>query len=343
MIKTFLIGFSFLIGTIILLVVIFIVGVEKITAVLSRFSLWGIIPLIGFTALTNLVSAVKWQYVLRTLGCKVALWPLFKAWLVGFGASYVTPVAYVGGEFFRGYVLKEKHRVSWEKSMASIAIEKITEAVIWISVIFIGALIFLSSPHAPTISRLLSISILATLFFGGAVALVLIFMFQKKSIIYGFILKPFRLEKSQSGKFIYDVEKDVISFFSRRNRKHLFWVLRMSLLKYVFFWLRNIFLIYFLQGIVSVSGGIMSVGFLQLSYIFPVPAALGAQEGLLSAVFSGVGYEAGFGAAFSFLLRIADIIAVGVGLYFGIRFGVAKFLFRVLKLFKKRIDVKNFE
>lgn len=85
----------------------------------------------------------------------------------------------------------------------------------------------------------------------------------------------------------------------------------------------------------------MSVGFLQLSYIFPVPAALGAQEGLLAAVFSGTGYEAGFGAAFSLLLRVADILVVAAGIYFGAKWGMGKFVLGVLRLFKIRIPTEE--
>lgn len=225
--------------------------------------------------------------------------------------------------------------------MAAIIIEKITESVVWISVIFIGALTFLSSPHPPTLSRFLSASLLGTLFFGVALVFVFIFVFRKKSILYGLILKPLRLEKSESGKFLTSIEKEFMDFFAARNRKHLFWVMRASLVKYFFFWLRNVLLIYYLSGIISVSGGIMSLGFLQLSYIFPVPAALGAQEGLLSAVFSGVGFEAGFGAALSLLMRIADMLMVIIGIYFAVKWGLGKFVFGILKLFKINISAEE--
>lgn len=341
MIKIFLTSISFIVGLSILTLVVFIVGLEEIANMMARFSFWGIIPLIVLTVITNFVSAIKWQYTFKVMGVQVGLWPLFKAWLIGYAMSYMTPVAYIGGEFFRGYALKEKYGVPWVKSMASIVVEKITESVVWISVIFLGTLIFLTSPHPPVLSRFLSASLLGMLFFGGALALVFIFVFRKKSILYGLILKPFGLEKSQSGKFLSSVEKEFMDFFAARNQKHLFWVLKVSLIKYLFFWARNVLLIYYLAGVVSVSGGIMSVGFLQLSYIFPLPAALGAQEGLLSAVFSGLGYETGFGAALSILMRIADMIMVGAGIYIMMKWGLGKFVFHILKLFKIKIQTEE--
>ena len=62
MIKAFVLIALLLIGIIIFGAVIDIVGFDEIVVAFSQFSLWGIIPLLVFTVLNHVMTAVKWQY-----------------------------------------------------------------------------------------------------------------------------------------------------------------------------------------------------------------------------------------------------------------------------------------
>lgn len=333
--RTFFIStFSLLLGVIIFGVVISIVGVKDMTEALAGFSPWGIIPLILFTLAGNIVSARKWQYILNVKGIKIGLGPILKVWLIGYALGYLTPVVYIGGEFFRGYILGEKYNVPWRTSLASIFIDKISEGVIWITIIFVGATVFLLQPEASNFSKIISASISGMLFLGTAVILIYILIFRRTGIVYRFILKPFGLEKTKGLNLLHQTEEDLLDFFADRNRAHLLWMFKASILKYFLLLARNIFLIYYLIGAVSVSGGIMALGFLHFSYTLPIPGALGAQEAILSAVFSGIGFEASLGAVFSLLIRGAEIFMVVAGIYYLIRWGLSRSSLRLLKWLK---------
>ncbi len=332
--KIALAGLSFIFGFLILGSVVFVVGPQEIANALFRFSIWGIIPLILLTVAINILSTVKWQRILAVMGYRVAFFPMLKIWLAGYAISYLTPVVYIGGEFLRGYILKEKHGVPWKEGLASMAVDRISEAIIWISTIFLGALVLLSHPGAESLSKIISASIIGVMFFGGIVVLMLIFVFQGKSILYALVLKPFGLKKSKGTNFLYATEKIFIDFFAARNRRHLIWVLNVSVLKYILLWLRNLLILYYLVGFLSASGSTIALGFSSLAYITPIPAALGAQEAILAAVFSGVGYALGTGTALTFILRFAEMLMVGAGVYYLIKLGVGMMLLRAVNFVK---------
>ena len=212
---------TFLIGFAILGFVISTIGVEEIGRAFLQFSLWGIIPLLALTVLMHLISAIKWQYILRTMNIRVPLSMVFKIWLIGYATSYLTPVVYIGGEFFRGYILRDRYGVSWQKAISSIFIDKAVEAAVWIFVILAGAILFLYQSDF-SFSKIIGASLVLMIFLAGILVALGISSFTKKSIIRFMLLKPFKLERSSVGKFLSGIEGDFFAFFSSDDRLTFF-------------------------------------------------------------------------------------------------------------------------
>jgi uncharacterized protein (TIRG00374 family) len=339
--KIFLGVISFFIGAAIFWFVISSVGIGEVVKGLFEFSLWGLIPLIVLTGIVQVIGAYKWQYVLRNLGASVPLGAIVKVFLVGNALSYITPVVYVGGEAVRGYILRERYGVPWERGLASIAIDKISEAAIWVLVICVGVVVFLWQSQTSWASNL-AITLLAFMgLMAVSIALLYFFSFKKKSIVRPLLLRPFHLEGSRTGHLLCDIENEFFKFFSAANRKQNIGVAKILLVKYAFILLRNLFLIYYLQGVFSLTGSIITAGFSHISYALPIPAALGVQEGALSLVFAGLGASAGLGIAFALLLRAADSIVASIGLLFLLRWGLGKFILHVLRRMKIHSDYEK--
>lgn len=314
--------------------VIFTIGIGKIAEILSQFSPWGVIPLLGLTLLSHIVSAVRWQYILRALGVRAPFILLIQTWFVGNAVSYITPVAYVGGEFFRAAILRDRHGVAWTRALSSIFIDKVVESVVWISIVLLGGAIFVFQLGLSSVSESLAVGLTAILFFAGFIAVVYVFILKKKSLVQLLFVKFLKRGDSKMGTFLYDIEKDFFQFFSIANKMYVLRTVGFALLKYAILLVRNIFLIYYLTQVLSLSSSIMALGFSYLSYIAPVPAGIGAQEGLLSLVFARIGFVAGIGAAFTLLWRGAEMMIVGLGLYFLVRWGLRKFALRVTECAK---------
>jgi hypothetical protein len=331
MIKIFVGFVSLFLGFAILGIVISSIGVGEIARVFLQFSPWGIIPLVVLTVLSHIVSAMKWQYILASLGIRASFMPLFKMWLAGYAISYLTPVVYIGGDFFRSNMLRERYNVSWSKALSSVFIDKILEAAIWISVILVGAAVFVYQSGISSVSDYMGAALVAVLVFGGFITVVYVFVFKRKSLVRILFIKPFKFENSSVDKFLSDIEKDFFDFFSLVNRKYILGAAKIAILKYIILWLRNVFLIFYLIKVFSLSASLMALGFSYISYLAPIPAAIGAQEGILSLVFSQVGLGTSMGAVFSLLFRGAEGIMVGLGIFFLFKWGLRRFALRITK------------
>lgn len=330
MIKFFGGAISVFLGVALLVIVISVIGVHDILKRFFEFSPWGIIPLIFFTVVSNILDTARWQYILRVMGVRIRFFPLFMADLAGYAASYVTPVVYLGGEIIRGHILADRHKIPWRKGMASIAIDKTVESSVWLLAVFVGVNIFLVRAGASSFSKSISLSIAFLVFLGILTVAVYIFSFSKKSLVR-LVLKPLGLLESRGGRFLGEIEDEFFKFFSFRNKKCLLAAFALAVLKYMFLWLRNVFLIYFLIRVFAFSDGIVALAFTYVAYSLPIPAALGAHEAILSLIFAGMGAGADTGAVFTLLLRGADMLLVGTGLFFLARWGFSKFAFRNAK------------
>jgi len=183
MIKILLGALSFFAGIAILVAVVLTVGVGEIVKVFFHFSPWGMIPLALLTIAFHIISAIKWQYILRAMGVYVPVIPILKVWLVGYAVSYITPVVYVGGEIFRSYILHERHNVPWRKAFSSVAVDKASESVMWIIAMFVGIIIFIMQSGIFAASSMILSSVIAMAFFGLSTALVYFFILKKKSLL----------------------------------------------------------------------------------------------------------------------------------------------------------------
>lgn len=334
MLKTLVLIILFVVGLVILGAVIKIVGIGEIAKGFSQFSPWGIIPLLVFGVANHVMAAVKWQYILRTMKIRMGVVPLFKIGLAGYAVSYISPIAFIGGEVFRGYLLKDRYGISWQKALSSISIDKIVEASVWAVVIFIGVILYIFHAGISSFSRTIILSGVSSLFFVGWLVVIYAFSFKKKSLAYPLIIKPFKLQNSKGGKFLAEFENEFFTFFSFHNKKHILVAFKLAVLKNVFLWLRNVFLIYYLVQTFVYSGGIIALAASYLTYSLPIPGALGAHEAALSFIFSGIGLSAGTGAVFTLLVRGADMLLVTIGLIYLFKWGIGFFAFQIMRWLK---------
>jgi uncharacterized protein (TIRG00374 family) len=218
MLKIFLGVVSFFIGAATFWFVISQVGIGEVIKRLFEFSPWGLIPLIVLTGIVQIIGAYKWQYVLRGLGVSIPLGALTKAFLAGNALSYITPVIYIGGDAARAYILRERYGVTWEKGIASITIDKISEAAVWVLVICAGVVAFLWQSQTPWASNLALILLAIMAFMAAGIALLYFLSFRKKSIVRPLLLRPFHFEGSRAGHLLCDIENELFRFFSFKNR-----------------------------------------------------------------------------------------------------------------------------
>jgi len=305
---------SAIIGIIIIIFLFWYIKVDEIIKAFSHFSLINLVLFITISIAIMISLTLKWSIILKSQGYKVPFLKLFVYKLAGFGVSYVTPAAHMGGEPIRAYLLKNNHNIEFKKALSSVVIDKSIELSLngffaCITIIFI--LFTFTIPEKTAI-----IMILSSFAMIGA-----IYSFYHLTITEkGFFTTCFRLLKLNKWKLTKKYEKDIkgmefhlIQFF-KYNKKGF----KNASLTFILTWVLMFFeykLALLLLGYNASFAAIFIVfSLVGLAYIIPVPAALGALEFGQSSASAILGVSSGIGLALSIVIRGRDMIWVFLGL-----------------------------
>jgi len=316
---------TLIIGFLIFGVVIKIAGLKRIQEAFFLFLSFKGLIIILLTFIIAVISILRWKLILQSQGFNSltkSLKGLEKIWLVGFAMSYLTPVAFLGGEAFRVYLLRKEFNFEWEKSAASVAIDKILDGTFFLMFLVGGILTFLFYGHFPS----KTMAWLVGLIVGGLLGLLLFFYFKtlnKKSVLEWFLklfeIKKEKIENTANGKMAFDTEKEIIRFFSPRRKT--FWKgISLSFLKYFLLFLRVAILIFFLGKGIGVTKALAVYGFNNLALLFLLPASLGSLEMAGILTFKTLGLNMAQGPVFAMVLRGADLILSFIGVIFLLKF-----------------------
>ncbi|MEX2144930.1 MAG: lysylphosphatidylglycerol synthase transmembrane domain-containing protein [Candidatus Spechtbacterales bacterium] len=318
---------KFTIGTVLfitgaVLTVVLAVKIDFNQVLSSVFSISppGFLGLFFLTFAGVLATNLRGQIILRAQGINFSFWRLFGIWLAGNAFSYMTPMAYLGGEGVKAYLLGRKFGVPKDKIASFIVIDKIIDLTSFLFMVVIGAAVFVYhiGPSDLTRSVIWSVSVIGVVFLIFALFYALVFQ-NKKFMTH--TLQALFLHKTKLGYFIQKTEDDVIEFFTFRS-KFMWQSFASSMLTQAVFLLRHILLIYLLGRGIQLTASLMSLGALYVGFITPVPGALGIQEGVQSVMFSALGWGGQQGLALSLIIRTFDIIVVSLGVIILLRQGI---------------------
>jgi len=289
------------------------VGWQGISDALAVFTGWQGLAIFGLTILMALVGTWKWKEILKGIEIKIPFRALFGPYLTGFAIMFLAPILIWGGEIFRGYVLKNRNSIPWSKGMASVIIDRILEWTANLAVIFLGGIFFLSVIGFPPTKLAIIFGGLFLIFFAG------ISFFYFKSIKKESMVKFF-IPGGQDQPL--EVEKEIFAFF-RSSKKSAVWkTIGLSFLRAAIMYFRAFILILFLGKNIGVLPALSVLGFSYLAVIIPIPAALGSHEAIQTFAFNSLGLGASTAAAFTMIIRGAELIIALLGLIFLFRLGI---------------------
>lgn len=320
---------SLVVGVILFWVIISFLGWSAVWEAFLVFSGWQGMVILTLTFLATLVGNWRWREILKEKNIRISFGELLKSYLAGFTIMFLAPVIIFGGEVFRGYAIKKKSNEAWPKGASSVFIDRILEFTANLLVIILGILIFLFVNGLPS-QKLSTVFLGVPIFLGGAIFTFYFKVFRKESLV-NFFLKILGLRKLQEQSGILEVEKEIIDFF-KVNRKSVFRVFGLSFLRASLVYLRALFLISFLGVKIGWLSTLSVVGFTYLALLVPIPAALGSHELIQASAFTYFGVEPASAAAFTMIIRGAELIValIGVAFLFKLGFSILKSL-----LFKK--------
>jgi uncharacterized protein (TIRG00374 family) len=306
---------SFLVGILLFWAVIRFVGWQEIKKSILVFTGWQGLLILFLTFVWILIDNWKWKEILKGEGIDISFFSIVRPGLIGFSLMYLAPTFILGGEIFRGYILKKNHSLSWAKGMASVFLDRILDWTTNLLVVFFGMSFFLLK--ISLLPKKLGI-ILGSVFLFWLIGIAFFYaMVFKRESIARFVLR-FINYKGQSNEPL-EIEKEIFNFFKLKSTQFRK-ALGLAFLGESVMLLRIWFLISFLGKNISFFVALAISGFYYLATIIPIPASLGVQDVLQVFAFKALGLGANFGIAFTLIIRAAEVIValVGVGLVPGL-------------------------
>jgi len=293
------------------------VGWQEIKNAILVFSGWQGLVILSLTVLIILMGVWEWKIILRGENINISFRDLFRPYLAGFSIMYLASILIIGREAFRSYVLKKKHSVSWSKGIASAIIDRTLDFTTELVFIFFGIIFFLLLVGFPP----RNLGIIFGSMFLIPVAGISFFYFKilKKESIANFFIKIF-VPKYQNNNAPLQTEKEIFDFFRIKN-KYMWLGFGLTFLEKVIKLLRTWLLVLFLGKNINFLAAVSILGFSYLAMMVPIPANLGSHEVVQVFVFDSLGMGAGAGAAFTMIIRGAELIIALFGVFILFRLG----------------------
>ncbi len=268
-----------------------------------------------FYALIFGLDTWGWKYALHPdERSKVSWINLFRARLAGEAVNYVTPAASVGGEPVKAVILSKRYGVPMPEGMASVVVAKTTMALSMLFFSLAGiVLASISYPLPGLLKRWLG-GVMVVL--SGSLALFILAQF----------LKPFQ-RGSRAFSWIHP------RWFDSLQAKMQSWdgaILRLyrqspgsifrSLLFHFLGWLAGAAEVFFVFKLLHFPISIPAAFCLEALWVllrsgaFMIPASLGASEGFMVLVCSGLGISSVAGLAVGLIRRVREMAWMGLGL-----------------------------
>ena len=261
-----------------------------------------------------LILTYRWKLILRSQGHKdVGIWHLFGYKLVGYGVSFLTPSAKIGGEPVRAGLLASREKMSFQRGLSSVVIDKTMELSTNGLFTVLGFIIILFSFVVSKSMKTILIAVIVIF-----VALIFIFNYQmiRGKKFFSGIINFFSKKKEKPSRFfikVLEFEELVVKFY-RDDTKYFFYTLFLS----IFSWVVMFFEFKVVSSIVGLNLNMFQiflvVCMIGAATIVPIPMGLGAMEAGQVGLFAILGIRQAAGVGLAFVTRIKDLVLSAIGL-----------------------------
>lgn len=284
---------------------------------------------LGFLIVSLLVmtlNAYRWKVIIQATEKKVPFWLVFQYKIVGFGISFLTPMAKVGGEPLRAALL-QRHNIDFKRGLSTVVIDKIIELSTF-GILFSMAVVIAVGTYAlPKDMFILLISI--SVVFICAIAYFYYQILNDKNIILR-VFKVLRLNKIKklkgAEKSIIEFEKTLVSF--HKNEKKAFnKALSITVVSWIIMFAEFQTALMMFGYTLNFQGLFLVITTMGAAYLFPVPLALGILEAGQISMFKLLGLNTAAGVGLAMIIRSRDLLWTLIGVillfYFGFNFKTA--------------------
>ncbi|HYL80421.1 MAG TPA: flippase-like domain-containing protein [Candidatus Acidoferrum sp.] len=310
--------FLLVLGLVTLVGLVWHIGPARIIEAAAGVGSTAVVLILLPSVLMYVLEAFGWRLTLGRHGLGVGFLRLLAIRTAGEVVNMTTPIAYVGGEPLKAYLLK-RQGVPLVEGMASVVTAKTTMTIAQVLFILLGialGLWVLGTPGNSQISVLaVSVSVMVLLF--GTV----VFVAVQRHGLFTALLGTLRLCGIRIGfleareEKLRALDRAILDFYARDRRGFL-----LSTAVYFLGWLAEALEVYVILSCLSLPVSVasaVSIGALS-AFIkggtFFIPGSVGAQEGGNLVLLLAVGYTDLSGITFALLRRLRELVWIAVGL-----------------------------
>jgi len=283
-----------------------------IWASLRQLEAWQLVVLMVFNLGIFALITMRWWIIVRAQNPRVPFYPLLGYRLAAYGLSYFTPGPLVGGEPLQIIYLQKHHGLTYARATAAVIMDKLLEFLANFLMIALGIYAIFRVGLLSGGLALGSLAPLVVLLFWPLVHILLLYRGRYPLAALLRIL-PARLSAPKLVRLLV-VSEHMAGIFTRHHLGVLLAALAVSLLSWIMMLVEYGLMLTFLHVHLDFWQTLAALASLQLSFLMPLPAGLGALEASQVLVMTMFGYSAAIGISLSLLVRARDILLGGFGL-----------------------------
>ncbi len=333
--KSWLVGIAVIIGILGLAIILSKVPLLDVILSYRHASLKYIIGFILMSVVMHSAVTYRWHIINRSMNIRISFFRTVLYRLAGWGVSFFTPAAKLGGEPLRAALLK-KHDVDFPKALSSVVIDKSIDVSSAILFFAIGAVILIANAALPDNARFMLILIAMFAFLAVGY---FYYNTLKGNNILGKLIRFLRLDRikkiRQSERKLEKFEQNVISFY-KHDKKTFLGAILVTALSWAGMFFEYKFALLLIGFDATPLQIFMVFSFVGAAYVFPIPMAVGSLEAGQVSVFAILGMKSAVGVALSLLIRTRDTLIALSGLVLLSYFGL-----NVPNVFKKLFKSQN--
>lgn len=294
--------------------ILFRSDLKAVGSMLARIQ-WRFLLVLAFYGILFGLDTLGWRFTLKPSSQARVSWNrLFRVRLAGEAVNYVTPTATLGGEPVKAMLLSKRFGIPMAEGMASVVVAKTTFTLSMLFFGVVGLAVAAATQPLPAVLTRWIVVILIGLTFGVSLFIGVQFLrpFQRAGVaLQRWFPAWFRKRHEGWGEW----DQSVRSLYLQ-SPGSVFWSFGFHFLGWLAGVLEVYLILHFLQIPVSFSTAfsIEALWVLLRSGAFLIPASLGASEGVLLFVCSGLGVSAVAALALGLVRRARELTWTGFGL-----------------------------
>ena len=285
-----------------------------IWASLRQLTLWQLLIILVLDVIAFVLVTMRWWIVVRAKSSRVPLFPLIGYRMAAFALSYFTPGPQVGGEPLQVLYLQKNYGLGFARATSAVIVDKLLE--FFTNFLFLAFGLYAISRvgifSENGMQAMLSAIPLVALLLWPPIHLVL--LYQKRFPLSALLQWIERRFGRRDWMRLLVISERMAGSFCRRHLGALLLSLMVSLLSWLVMAYEYSLMARFLNISLDFWQVLAALTALQLAFMLPMPAGLGAMELGQVLVMRGMGLPDALGISLSLLMRGRDLFNGGIGL-----------------------------